>query len=83
MDRNIIGTLSSYEHLTPLQLWYELGEDDAIKEKPTEGELQSRLESLTARGLVERTKRERGDRGTGYLVYRVPQTGRSEEPKMS
>jgi hypothetical protein len=54
-----------------LELWYELGEDDTVRERMTEEELRDRLESLVARGFVETTKRP-GARGkSDQPVYRV------------
>ena len=54
VDQSILRILSKYEHLTPLQVWYEMGEDDAVREAMTEEEITSRLESLRGKGLVER-----------------------------
>jgi len=54
MDQSILRILSTYERLTPLQLWYELAENDAVKRRLTEKEILSRLESLRAKGFVER-----------------------------
>lgn len=71
IDQNILRILSLYDHLSPLQLWYELGEDGFVGEKLTEAEILSQLESLRAKGLVETvTKAEVGGR-SGYLGYRV------------
>ena len=53
MDQTILRILSDYEGLTPLELWYEIGEDDGVKGKATEEEILSRLESLEAKGFVE------------------------------
>ena len=54
VDRNILRILSKYDHLTPLQVWYEMGEDDAVREAMTEEEITGRLESLRGKGLIER-----------------------------
>lgn len=52
-NRNILRILSSYTQLTPLQLWYALGEDHRVKERLREEEIVSRLEGLMAEGFVE------------------------------
>ena len=63
IDRNILQILSSHTQLTPLQLWYELGEDDAAKGRLKEEEIVSRLEVLRDRGFVELvTRRENSGR---------------------
>jgi len=55
VDRNILNIISLYGSLEFLELWYEIGEDDALKEHPmTKEELLMRLEFLMAQGYVER-----------------------------
>lgn len=71
IDEKILKVLSLYDHLTPLQLWYELGEDDLVEEKLTEGEILDRLESLRARGFVETVKWAQVGGRSGYLGYRL------------
>ena len=71
IDQSILRILSVYEHLTPLQLWYEFGEDDTGKERVTEGEILSRLESLAARGFVERLTSEGVDGNSAATIYRI------------
>ncbi|NIM45028.1 MAG: hypothetical protein GTN80_04230 [Nitrososphaeria archaeon] len=71
MDESILRVLSRYEYLTPLQLWYEVGEDDAVKETVTEEEILSRLESLRKKGLVERVTEAGVDGDSAPLTYRV------------
>jgi len=61
IDQIILHKLSLYESLAPLELWYEIGEDDASKEGVTKEELSSRLESLKAQGLVEGLTKAEGD----------------------
>jgi hypothetical protein len=39
IDRIILGKLSLYENLAPLELWYEVGEHDVLKESVTEEEI--------------------------------------------
>ena len=56
----ILAKLSLYESLGHLELWYEIGEDDALKESVTKEEISSRLESLRAQGLVERLTEAEG-----------------------
>jgi hypothetical protein len=53
IDQMILGKLSLYESLAPLELWYEIGEDHALGEAVTKEEISRRLESLRAQGLVE------------------------------
>ena len=55
VDQNILDIISLYGNLEFLELWYEIGEDDALKEHPmTKEELLMRLEFLVAQGYVER-----------------------------
>lgn len=61
IDRIILHKLSLYQSLDLVELWYELGEDDALKERLTEEELSSRLESLMVQGLVEQVKKSEGE----------------------
>jgi excisionase family DNA binding protein len=56
IDQNILRILSLYERLPPLQLWYELGEDDIPKRPVTQKEIENRLKTLVARGFVERVR---------------------------
>ncbi|NIS69202.1 MAG: hypothetical protein GTO12_09700 [Proteobacteria bacterium] len=71
IDQTILRILSAYEQLTPLELWFELGENDTVKERATEGEILSRLESLTARGFVERLTSAGVDGISAAAIYRV------------
>jgi len=61
IDRIILHKLSLYQSLDLVELWYELGEDDALKERMTREELSSRLESLMVQGLVEQVKKSEGE----------------------
>jgi len=61
IDRIILHKLSLYQSLDLVELWYELGEDDALKERVTREELSSRLESLMIQGLVEQVKKSEGE----------------------
>jgi len=61
IDRIILHKLSLYQSLDLVELWCELGEDDALKERVTEEELSSRLESLMVQGLVERVEKREGE----------------------
>lgn len=70
-DQNILRILSAYLHLTPLQLWYEIGEDDGIKERLREEEILDKLESLRAKGFVERVTVAKSSSDTRLLHYRV------------
>jgi hypothetical protein len=54
--------------MPPLELWYELGEDDTVKERITEGEIRKRLESLRKKGFVETVA---GAEDSAPLIYRV------------
>jgi DNA-binding HxlR family transcriptional regulator len=59
--------------MTPLELWYELGEDDTVKERVTEAEVRARLESLRKKGLVERVSDAERE---GSPVFRITRKGR-------
>jgi len=52
-DRSILQILSLYEHLSFLELWFEIGEAGTL-EPVTKEEVLSRLDSLMAQGFVER-----------------------------
>ena len=71
VDQSILRILSVYEQLTPLQLWYELGENDAVKETVTEEEILNRLESLREKGFVERVTEAGVDGDPAPVIYRV------------
>lgn len=71
IDERILQILSLYDHLTPLQLWYELGEDDLVEERLTEAEIFERLESLVARGFVETVTKAKVGGRSGYLGYHL------------
>lgn len=71
MEQSILRILSNYERLTPLQLWYELAEDDAMKRRLTEKEIISRLESLRAKGFVERITGMEVFGDSRLSIYRV------------
>jgi hypothetical protein len=71
IDRSILRILSLYEHLNLLQLWYEFGEDDTLKERATKEEISNRLEYLRAKGFVERVMEEEIDDDSRYLSYRI------------
>ena len=60
IDRNILKFLALYEHLDLLELWFEMGEADT-HESISKGEILSRLESLVAKGFVERINLENGN----------------------
>jgi len=54
IDNIILDVISHFGTISLMDLWYELGESDDLKEKPvTEDEILSRLEFLAARGLVK------------------------------
>ena len=54
IDNIILDVISHFGTISLMDLWYELGESDDLKEKPvTEDEILSRLEYLAARGLVK------------------------------
>jgi len=60
IERIILHKLSLYESLTPIELWYEIGEDHVLENAVTKEEISSRLESLRAQGLVERLTEAEG-----------------------
>ena len=71
INRNILEILSNYGQLTPLQWWYELGEDEGGEERVTEEEILSRLDALMAKGFVERITRPGVDGDSAHAFYRV------------
>ena len=81
LDQSLLRILSAYDGLTPLELWYELGEDDAAKETVSEKEIGRKLESLAARGYVERVVREGGKDDSMPVRYRVKARGDIPEDK--
>jgi DNA-binding Lrp family transcriptional regulator len=60
IDQIILNKLSLYESLAPLELWYEIGEDQSFDEPVTKEEVSSRLESLRAQGLVKPLTESKG-----------------------
>lgn len=70
-DQTILRILSLYDHLTPLQVWFEMGESDLTKVKLIEAEVADRLESLRARGFVETIARAQSGGHPRHLGYRV------------
>jgi hypothetical protein len=70
MDRSILRVLSGYDGLTPLELWYELGEDSTVREMATEAEISHRLEALEKKGFVERVTRTGADGESTHVIYR-------------
>jgi hypothetical protein len=81
LDQSLLRILSAYDELTPLELWYELGEDDAAKETVSEKEVGRKLESLGARGYVERVVREGGNADSMPVKYRIKARGDTPEDK--
>jgi DNA-binding Lrp family transcriptional regulator len=71
IDESILRILSTYDEMTPLELWYELGEADALKERVTEAEVGARLESLRKKGFVERVKEAGVDGESRRPIYRI------------
>ena len=71
LDRSLLRILSAHNELTLLDLWYELGEDDEAKETVSETEIGKRLESLAARGYVERLVRQGEKDNSGAVKYRI------------
>lgn len=53
VDQSILRILSLYQGMDVLQLWYEMGENDTVKESLTEEEVLTRLRSLQERGWVD------------------------------
>jgi DNA-binding HxlR family transcriptional regulator len=60
IGQGILHILSRYESLYFLELWYEIGEDDGLKGQVSKEALLNRLESLMARGFVERIREAEG-----------------------
>lgn len=71
IDQTILRILPAYEQLTAVELWYEFGEDDAVKETVTEEEILDRLESLREKGFVERVTEAGVDGDPAPVIYRV------------
>lgn len=71
IDCNILRILSLYEYLNLLQLWYEFGENEALKERITKERISERLEYLRAKGFVERVMEAEIDDDSGHLSYRI------------
>jgi len=62
IDRKILEIISHYGNLNLLDLWYELGECDDLKEIPvTEEEVVNRLWFLQDQGVVECSKVSKED----------------------
>jgi len=62
IDREILDIISHYEILSLLDLWYELGECDDLKEIPvTKEEVVNRLRFLQDQGVVECSKVSKED----------------------
>ena len=53
VNRRILRALSLHQHLSTLQLWYELTGNENGKEWVTEQEVLRRLEALANQGFVE------------------------------
>jgi hypothetical protein len=60
IDGIILATLSLYESLTSLELWYEIGENHVLDETVTKDEISQRLGALRTQGLVERLTEAEG-----------------------
>jgi len=57
IDRNILDIISHYGSLEFIELWYEIGEDDAMKKhQMTKKELLLILEFLETQGYVKPIK---------------------------
>ena len=59
VDQSLLEILSCYEHLTVLELWWEMGEAGAAA-KISKEEVLSRLETLETLGFVERITTGKG-----------------------
>jgi len=60
IDQSLLEILSFYEHLTVLELWWEMGEAGIASETSKE-ELLRRLETLETLGFVERFTTSKGE----------------------
>ncbi len=59
VDRNILDIISHYGSLSLLELWDEIGEDDALKHQIlTKEEALKKLEFFMEQGFVERVMEE-------------------------
>ena len=75
IGQGILHILSRYESLDFLELWYEIGEDDGLKGQVSKEALLNRLESLAARGYVERVVSQGTKSGSAPLIYRIRTRG--------
>ena len=66
IDRWILKALSLHEHLSTLQLWYELVGKESRNEWVTEEKVLRRLEALTNKGLVKPPSQK--DAGVGWAL---------------
>ena len=54
IDKIILDVISHFETIALMDLWFELGESDDLKEQPvTRDEVLCRLEFLSAKGFVK------------------------------
>ncbi len=83
IDLNILRILSRYDHLTPLQVWFELGEDDLVKERATGTEIRSRLDSLETEGFVEAVATSQVGKRPSYIGYRLKRKNACKQPNQS
>lgn len=65
-DRRILKALSLHEHLSTLQLWYELMGNENRNGWVTEEKVLRRLEALSNQGLVEPLSQ--GDGSVGWAL---------------
>ena len=82
IDQSLLKILSSYEHLTTLELWWEMGEAGAAA-KISKEEVLSRLESLEALGFVERLTTGKGWTRWTYVKEKgeIPMSKKLSEQK--
>jgi len=79
-DRGILQILSTYEQLTPLQVWYELEEDPSGRAKPSVEEVLKRLESLSEKRFVERVTGKEVSGNSRLSIYRLKADNQGQEP---
>lgn len=61
VDRKILDIISHYGNLEFMELWYEIGEDDTLKEQiMTQEEALRRFELLEAQGFVKSVTDDEG-----------------------
>ncbi len=51
IDQSILRILSAYGRMTPLELWYEIGEDDKVQERVIDSICENTLSTSLNKGI--------------------------------